>query len=110
MPKHVYVSRRVGKYRVGGWVPLKLLAFGFFIYLAFALFGGILVSNSIEDDKEFFAQRPVVTVAKWTCSENRDQMPEGLKRYSRLCWSTERNARGDLRYSAVEGTSIVKAK
>lgn len=110
MSKNVWVSRRVGKYRVGMWLPIKnLLGLGFLVWLGLAFYGLIFGSNRVEDDKEFYAQKPVVTTNKWTCSEDRDQIPPGLRHFGRQCWSTERNARGDYRYAATDGTYIVKA-
>ncbi len=112
MSKNVWVSRQFGKYHVGMWLPIKrLLGLGFLVYLGFAFAGLISVSNKIDNDKEFYAQKPVVMVNKWTCTEDRERMPEGLKRMGmEQCWSTERNARGDYRYEAVGATSIVKAR
>lgn len=111
--KDVYVSRSVGRYRVGMWLPLKnLLGLGFLAWLGLAIFGLFSVQSRIDNDKEFESFKPVTVVAKWTCTEDREKMPEGLKRYGqRMCWSTERNGRGDIRYSAVgETPSIIKAK
>ncbi|SCB30312.1 hypothetical protein GA0061099_1004446 [Bradyrhizobium yuanmingense] len=109
--KDVYVSRKVGKYRVGMWLPLKnLIGLGFLIFLGLAFYGIFLGQNRAASNKEFESFPPLVDIAPYTCTEDRDRMPDGLKSYSRRCWSSQRNARGDIRYRAVGDDVIIKAK
>lgn len=46
MAKQVWVSRRVGKYRVGAWVPAKLIGLGYLLFIALGIYGLILVHKT----------------------------------------------------------------
>ncbi|MEY9575845.1 hypothetical protein ABIE88_003421 [Bradyrhizobium diazoefficiens] len=50
MAKQVWVSRRVGKYRVGAWVPAKLIGLGYLLFFALGIYGLILVASKPQED------------------------------------------------------------
>jgi hypothetical protein len=57
MAKQVWVSRRVGKYRVGAWVPAKLIAVGYLLFFALAVYGLFLAATKPDEDPSITAAR-----------------------------------------------------
>lgn len=80
MAKQVWVSRRVGKYRVGAWVPAKLIGLGYLLFIALGIYGLILVHNA--DSQSYSAsQRPLlitIVLRTFEFSHRLDSLPTCL--------------------------------